>query len=200
MLIYLCLHVNLLRDDAICEGNPGVRVRERHFLVANRSGPLHVDCVHVLRVPVLWLLEGHRLNALDVKGKEMTPYWRNDLAVSPSHPLYSRTGVVFGIVGRCDTCSRGIAENCEDVLKWIFEKLLVLSVFTRFSTSWLPPSVSLSSSLPRAAKNVKTKKCLNFFKPGDRGTMMEGAQSEQSDGEQATPMDFLVLTYPVPET
>ena len=69
MLTHLCLHVNLLCDDAICEGNPGVRVRERHFLVANRSGPLHVDCVHVLRVPALWLLEGHRLNPLDVKGK-----------------------------------------------------------------------------------------------------------------------------------
>ena len=69
MLIHLCLHVNLLRDDAICEGNPGVCVRERQFLVPNRSGPLHVDRVHVLRVPALWLLEGHRLNALDVKGK-----------------------------------------------------------------------------------------------------------------------------------
>ena len=162
MLTHLCLHVNLLRDDAICERNPGLRVREGHIFVANSSGPLHVDCVHVLHVPALWLLEGHRLYPLDIKGKEMTPYWRNDLAVSPSHPLYSRTGVVFGIVGRCDTCSRGIAENCEDVLKWIFEKLLVLSVFTRFSTSWLPPRVSLSSSLPRAAKDVKTKKCLNF--------------------------------------
>ena len=69
MLTHLCLHVNLLRDDAICEGNPGVRVRERHIFVANRSGPLHVDRVHVLRVPALWLLEGHRLNPLDVKGK-----------------------------------------------------------------------------------------------------------------------------------
>ena len=52
----------------------------------------------------------------------------------------------------------------------------------------------------KSCENVKTKKCLKFFKPGERGTMMEGAQSEQSDGEQATPMDFLVLTYPVPET
>ena len=73
MLIHLCLHVNLLRDDAICEGNPCVRVRERQFLVANRSGPLHVDRVHVLRVPALWLFEGHRLNALDAKGKVVTP-------------------------------------------------------------------------------------------------------------------------------
>ena len=29
---------------------------------------------------------------------------------------------------------------------------------------------------------------------------MEGAQSEQSDGEQVTPMDFLLLTYPAPDT
>ena len=126
MLIYLCLHVNLLRDDAICEGHPGVRVREGHIFVANGSGPLQVDCVHVLRVHALWLLEGHRLNALDVKGKVMTPCWRNDLAASPSHPLNSRTRVVFVIVGRRDTCRRGITEDCEDVLQRSFQKFFVL--------------------------------------------------------------------------
>ena len=30
--------------------------------------------------------------------------------------------------------------------------------------------------------------------------MIEGAHNEQSDGEQVTPMDFLLLTYPTPDT
>ena len=67
MLNHLCLHVNLLGDCAISEGDPGVGVSEGCSLVANGSSPLHVDRVNMLRFPACRLLEGYSLNALDAE-------------------------------------------------------------------------------------------------------------------------------------
>ena len=61
----LCLHVNLLGDCAVSEGDPGVGVGEGCSLVANGGSPLHVDGVNMLRFGAGRLLEGNGLNTLD---------------------------------------------------------------------------------------------------------------------------------------
>ena len=67
VLIHLCLHVNLLSDCTISEGDPSVCVREGCFLVANGGGPLHVDGVNMLCLTACRMLEGDSLNALDAE-------------------------------------------------------------------------------------------------------------------------------------
>ena len=67
MLNHLCLHVDLLSDCAISEGDPGVGVREGCILVANGGGPLHVDRVYMLCVAACRLLEGNSLNTLNAE-------------------------------------------------------------------------------------------------------------------------------------
>ena len=64
---HLRLHVNLLGDCAISEGDPGVGVGEGCILVANGGGPLYVDGVNMFRFTAGRLLEGDSLNTLDAE-------------------------------------------------------------------------------------------------------------------------------------
>merc|ERR1719295_2529995 len=110
------------------------------------------------------LLEGNSLNTLDDEINK-NDLWIKNTTWPPAPVTFSTPGQVLSWL------PAGEVTQAVEVSR----KTVKMS---RFSTNCPPPSVSLSSSLPRA---------------GERGTMIEGAQSEQSDGEHVTPMDFLVL-------